>query len=147
MRDGPSTMLRSINEPLGSQTGRVLTRVVVCHTHPIIAYGLRALIDSCPDCNWVCIAESLEQGKRLVDEGLADVLIVDKNLAAADVIDWLAELQSVTRPPRVIVIGTRWSKASSCRFLRAGAAGTLETNSSLDTIRRCVAAVAADETW
>ena len=69
------------------QTKRV--RVAICDTQPITAEGVRVLLESCEDFEFVDWSESLEAGTALVRSGHPDLIIIDKAFGTHAVLEWL----------------------------------------------------------
>src|SRR5690242_11884658 len=98
-------------------------RVAICDTQPISAEGVRVLLESCQDYEFVDWAESLDIAAGLVRAARPDVLIVDKAFGTHAVLDWLRDLKHIDTPPQLIVWGVSMTEAEALRFLQAGASG------------------------
>ena len=122
-------------------------RVAICDTQPITAEGVRVLLESCQDYEFIDWAESLEVGATLIRTGRPDLLIIDKGFGAHAVLEWVRELRAGERPPFIIVWGVSMTEAEALRFLQAGASGIVRKGADLRTIMSCVTAVAAGRNW
>lgn len=124
-----------------------LKRVAICDTQPITAEGVRVLLESSSDFEFVDWAESLDIGTALVRTSRPDLVMVDKAFGSHAVLDWLRELRLFDAPPVVIVWGVSMTEAEALRFLQAGASGIVRKGADLRTIMSCVNTVAAGRTW
>ena len=127
----------------GTQT----KRVAICDTQPITAEGVRVLLESCQDYEFIDWAESLEIGAALVRTARPDILIVDKAFGTHAVLDWLRDLRHCERPPLAVVWGVSMTEAEALRFLQAGASGIVRKGADLRTIMSCINTVAAGRSW
>src|SRR5579885_2624988 len=122
-------------------------RVAICDTQPITAEGVRVLLESCEDYEFIDWAESLEVGVALVRTSHPDLLIVDKAFGTHVVLDWLRDLKRFDNAPLAIVWGVSMTEAEALRFLQAGASGIVRKGADLQTIMSCIATVAAGRSW
>lgn len=122
-------------------------RVATCDTQPVTAEGLRVLLESSPDFEFVEWAESLQEGTALVQAQAVDVLVVDKAFGTHAVLEWLHDLRSSNRAPRVIVWGVSMTEAEALRFLQAGASGIVRKSAGLRILLNCIQSVASGRTW
>lgn len=122
-------------------------RVAICDTQPITAEGVRVLLESCQDFEFLDWAESLESGAALIRTGRPDLLIVDKAFGTHAVLDWLRDLKHHDAPPQIIVWGVSMTEAEALRFLQAGASGIVRKGADLRTIMSCLNTVAAGRSW
>lgn len=122
-------------------------RVAICDTQPITAEGVRVLLESCQDYEFVDWAESLEVGTAMVRSGRPDMLIVDKGFGTHAVLEWIRDLKRLDNPPVVIIWGVSMTEAEALRFLQAGASGIVRKGADLRTIMSCINTVAAGRSW
>ena len=122
-------------------------RVAICDTQPITAEGVRVLLESCEDYEFIDWAESLEVGIALVRTSHPDLLIVDKAFGTHAVLDWLRDLKRFENAPLAIVWGVSMTEAEALRFLQAGASGIVRKGADLRTIMSCIATVASGRSW
>src|SRR5438067_11654568 len=122
-------------------------RVAICDTQPITAEGVRVLLESCEDYEFIDWAESLDIGAALVRTGRPDLLIIDKAFGTHAVLDWLRDLKRFDNPPLVVVWGVSMTEAEALRFLQAGASGIVRKGADLRTILSCINTVAGGRNW
>ena len=122
-------------------------RVAICETQPITAEGVRVLLESCQDYEFIDWAESLEVGSALVRTSHPDLLIVDKAFGTHAVLDWLHDLRQFDGSPSIVVWGVSMTEAEALRFLQAGASGIVRKGADLRTLLGCVGTVAAGHNW
>jgi DNA-binding NarL/FixJ family response regulator len=73
--------------------------------------------------------------------------MLDKAFGIHAVMDLLKSLRTTSSPTSAIVWSSTVSEAEALRFLQAGAAGVIRKTASLDTLLKCLRAVAAGNTW
>lgn len=135
---------------MGNDTGikqESRQRVAVCDTQPVTAEGLRVLLESSPDFEFVEWAESLQAGTALVQAHAVDVLLMDKAFGTHAVLEWLHDVRSSNRAPRVVVWGVSMTEAEALRFLQAGASGIVRKSAGLRILLSCIQSVAGGRTW
>ena len=122
-------------------------RVAICDTQPITAEGVRVLLESCQDYEFIDWAESLEVGAALVRTSHPDLLIVDKTFGTHAVLEFLQGLRRFDEPPAAVVWGVSMTEAEALRFLQAGASGIVRKGADLRTLLDCVNTVAGGRNW
>ena len=122
-------------------------KVAICDTQPITAEGVRVLLESCEDYEFIDWAESLDIGAALVRTGRPDLLIVDKAFGTHAVLDWLRDLKRFDKPPLIVVWGVSMTEAEALRFLQAGASGIVRKGADLRTIMSCINTVSGGRNW
>jgi len=122
-------------------------KVAICDTQPITAEGVRVLLESCQDYEFIDWAESLDAGAALVRTARPDLLIVDKAFGTHAVLDWLRDLKHADGSPQFVVWGVSMTEAEALRFLQAGASGIVRKGAQLRTIMNCINTVASGRSW
>jgi DNA-binding NarL/FixJ family response regulator len=121
--------------------------IVVCDTEPVAIEGLRGLLERMGGLRVVAAETSLIDGMDAVRELQPGLLIVDKAFGVHAITDWLATLRSVAPKLSIIVWSNAISQSEALRFLQAGAAGVVRKTAPLDTVLKCVRAVASGCNW
>ena len=121
--------------------------VGVCETQPVTAEGLRALVSSSPEMEFVRAVQSLQGGTEMVRSLRPAVVLADKALGIHGLLQWLVELRSVWSPTAIAVWGVTISEEEALRFVQAGAKGILRKSAETSTVLACLRAVAAGATW
>ena len=93
-------------------------RVAICDTQPITAEGVRVLLESCQEFEFIDFADSLDAGTALVRASHPDLLIVDKAFGTHAVLEWLRNLKLFDKPPLIIVWGISMTRPKHCGFCR-----------------------------
>ncbi len=140
-----------------SQTGKC--SVFVCDTQPVAAEGLRALLVDAAGLEYLGAALTLETALTLLRSRAQPVpaepapapchtvVLVEKNFGQHALAGFLGALRVFDPSSRAIVWGISISDAEALRFLQAGARGVVRKTASLTTLRDCLRAVAANESW
>jgi two-component system nitrate/nitrite response regulator NarL len=164
-----------IHSPLDSSISAVsgtARTVAICDTQPVMAAGIRTLLEGHPELRYLETTDSLKGahphieahieshiGERLgtrLAEGvlpevnLPDVLLVDKAFGIQAILDWLARVRPAmdkSGRPGVVVWGISISEAEALRFLQAGARGILRKTAPVAVVLACLRTVAAGRSW
>jgi two-component system, NarL family, nitrate/nitrite response regulator NarL len=121
--------------------------VVVCDTQPITAEGLRSLLASAGDLEFLASLNSLEAAKQVATTQPPDIVIVDKGFGMRAVLDWIHDLKLTDATPGVTVWGVSMTEAEALRLLQAGARGIVRKTADLDHILSCLRTVASGRSW
>ena len=121
--------------------------IAVFDTEPIAIEGLKGVLESLPGLRIVATETSLISGLDALREAKPSLLIVDRAFGINAVMDLLKSVQHTSTLTSVVVWGASFSEAEAIRFLQAGAAGVVRKTAPLQTLQRCVRAVAGGGTW
>jgi|HubBroStandDraft_1064217.scaffolds.fasta_scaffold34874_3 two-component system nitrate/nitrite response regulator NarL len=121
--------------------------VVVCDTQPITAEGLRTLLATAGDLEFLASLNSLEAATQLMAARPPDVVIVDKGFGMRIVLDWIHDLKLSEAAPAVTVWGVSMTEAEALRLLQAGAKGIVRKTADLESILSCLRTVASGRSW
>jgi two-component system nitrate/nitrite response regulator NarL len=121
--------------------------VVVCDTQPITAEGLRTLLATAGDLEFLASLNSLEAATQLMAARPPDVVIVDKGFGMRIVLDWIHDLKLSDAAPAVTVWGVSMTEAEALRLLQAGAKGIVRKTADLESILSCLRTVASGRSW
>jgi two-component system nitrate/nitrite response regulator NarL len=121
--------------------------VVVCDTQPITAEGLRTLLATAGDLEFLASLNSLEAATQLMTARPPDVVIVDKGFGMRVVLDWIHDLKLSDAAPAVTVWGVSMTEAEALRLLQAGAKGIVRKTADLESILSCLRTVASGRSW
>ncbi len=120
--------------------------VVICDTEPVAMAGLQSLLENVSGVSVLAAENSISAGMKAVSELSPTLVIVDKALGSQPVFDWIAGLRVSHRGAAVLVWGAL-SEAEAVRFLQAGVSGIVRKSASLQTLLRCILALAAGSAW
>src|SRR5580698_6376963 len=121
--------------------------VVVCDTQPITAQGLRSLLASAGDLEFLASLNSLDAATQLLARQAPDIVIVDKGFGMRAVLDWIHDLRLTDATPAVTVWGVSMTEAEALRLLQAGAKGIVRKTADLESILSCLRTVASGRSW
>ena len=121
--------------------------VVVCDTQPITAEGLRSLLASAGDLEFLAPLNSLEAATQLLPLRAPDIVIVDKGFGMRAVLDWIHDLKLTEATPAVTVWGVSMTEAEALRLLQAGARGIVRKTAGLEHVLSCLRTVASGRSW
>ncbi|HTW64473.1 MAG TPA: response regulator transcription factor [Bryobacteraceae bacterium] len=121
--------------------------VAVCDTQPITAEGLRSLLASAEELQFLASLNSLEAATQLATSRPPDIMIVDKGFGMRAVLDWIHDLKLTDATPGVTVWGVSMTEAEALRLLQAGARGIVRKTASLDHILACLQTVGSGRSW
>ena len=121
--------------------------VVVCDTQPITAEGLKSLLASAGDLEFLASLNSLEAATQLVTTHPPDIIIVDKGFGMRAVLDWIHDLRLTEADSGITVWGVSMTEAEALRLLQAGARGIVRKTAALEHILSCLRTVASGRSW
>ena len=96
-------------------------RILLADDHAIVRRGLRSLLESEPDLTVVAEAGDGMEAWRLAGEHDPDVAVLDIAMPLMNGIELAARLQTMERPPRVVVLSMHTDESYILRALAAGA--------------------------
>jgi DNA-binding NarL/FixJ family response regulator len=96
-------------------------RILLADDHAIVRRGLRSLLESQPDLTVVAEAGDGMEAWRLASEHHPDVAVLDIAMPLMNGIELAARLQTMERPPRVVVLSMHTDESYILRALAAGA--------------------------
>ena len=132
---------------VGDRTPAGRKTVAVCDTQPVSCEGLRALVNSTPDLQYVGSAESLVEGAAMLTRNVPDIVVVDKSFGIQAVLEWIAAQKTQIPVLNIIVWGVSVTEAEALRFLQAGAKGIVRKTSNVLNILACLHTVGAGSAW
>jgi DNA-binding NarL/FixJ family response regulator len=121
--------------------------VVVCDTQPITAEGLRSLLASAGDLEFLASLNNLEAATQVATTKSPDIVIVDKGFGMRAVLDWIHDLRLTDATCAVTVWGVSMTEAEALRLLQAGARGIVRKTATLEHILSCLRTVATGRSW
>ena len=122
-------------------------KVAVCDTQPITAEGLKKLLATTPDLEFLALAGSLEAATATIAAMAPDLIILDKGFGMRAVLDWIHDLKLKDAAPAITVWGVSMTEAEALRLLQSGAKGIVRKTANLETILTCLRSVAAGQSW
>src|SRR5450755_1815827 len=116
--------------------------IAICDTQPITAEGLRNLIGSSPDLEFLETLNSLEVAAESVRIKSPDIVVLDKGFGMRAVLDWMHDLKLTERRPILMVWGVSMTEAEALRLLQAGASGIVRKTADLTSLTACLQTLA-----
>ena len=121
----------------------MVTRIVVCDDHPVFRAGLVAALAAEPDVDVVGEAGSLDELRRFLARGRADVVLLDVELPDGSAVDAVAE---VAGQATVVMLSAHDHPDLVRRSLRDGALGYVRKDAEPAEVLRLVRRAAAGRT-
>jgi two-component system nitrate/nitrite response regulator NarL len=122
-------------------------RVGLCDMQPVMAEGVRAILQGDPALEWSWNAFSLDEMRKAQAEDPAGVLLVDRSFGSLAIMEWLNALSRAPERPKVAVWSTVMSVSEAERFVCAGASGVLMRAASPVDVLDCLHRLAAGGMW
>jgi two-component system, NarL family, response regulator DevR len=122
-----------------------ITRVVVIDDHDVLASGLAHVMASESDLECVGVANTLEDGRKLLTEHAPDVLLLDQGLPDGDGVSAIPEILKLQPRLRIVVLTANATDSILVRAIENGAAGFVAKNRSLREVLSAVRAAASGE--
>jgi DNA-binding NarL/FixJ family response regulator len=120
-------------------------RVAVVDDHPVVRFGLVAMLDRLDDVDVVAEASTGAEALAVIDAVVPDVVLLDLNLPDTTGERVAASIARQHPEVAVIVLTMRDDEARVVASLRAGARGYLLKGAAPDELVRTIRAVAAGE--
>lgn len=108
--------------------------ICVVDDHPVIAEGIRKVVEATADIGCAGVATSIAELERLLTEEKVDVMILDVRLADANGIDLCASLRQRYPDMRVLMLSSFSDPSLVRRALSAGASGFAVKSIMLDML-------------
>lgn len=121
--------------------------VAVSDTQPITAEGLKTLLFSSPDLEFLGTLNSLEATTEFVRAKAPDILVLDKGFGMRAVLDWIHDLKLTDVAPAMVIWGVSMTEAESLRLLQSGARGIVRKTADLESLLECLRTVGEGRTW
>jgi DNA-binding NarL/FixJ family response regulator len=121
--------------------------VAICETQPVTAEGIRGIVESCPDLEFVQWVDSLAAGTELLRRCPPDIVMLDKAFGIQAILDWLGEVQVLHAQTAPVIWGVSMTEAEALRFLQSGAKGIVRKTAKLAVVLSCLRSVAAGQSW
>ena len=121
--------------------GRV--RVGIADDHPVYRDGLRAMLESLPELEFVGEAGDTESALELVAREAPEVLLLDLEMPGGGGLEVLRRIRTAVRPPATLVLTMHDDDASVVAAIRAGARGYLHKDADRSELSRAIATCAA----
>jgi two-component system nitrate/nitrite response regulator NarL len=126
--------------------------VSICDTQPVMAEGIRTLLESAAGLRYMAATESLKAALEHVRRDAPDVLLLDKAFGIQALLDWLGELRAIELAggsirTSVVIWGVSVTEAEALRFLQAGARGILRKTAGVTTVLACLRTVSSGRSW
>jgi len=121
--------------------------VAVCDTQPITSEGVRNLLATSLELEFLEGLPSLEAASAFVDARTPDIIVLDKGFGMRLVLDWIHESKLNGIPTAIVVWGVSMTEAEALRLLQAGARGIVRKNTELASLLACLQTVATGRTW
>jgi DNA-binding NarL/FixJ family response regulator len=121
--------------------------IALVETQPLTAEGLKALLDTTPDCVLAASMDNLAQALHYVRVHEPRVVVADKAFGMQAVLEWAGEIKTEANSTGTVVWGNSLNEADALRLVQAGVRGVVLKTSPPHIILACIRAVAAGLTW
>jgi two-component system, NarL family, nitrate/nitrite response regulator NarL len=123
------------------------TTVGVCDTQPVTAAGVRAVLDTCPDLDFLWASTNLDDALRMTRLYPPRVVLADKGIGVSGLVHWVLNLRASDSKISVVIWGTSMTEAEALRFVQAGAKGVIRKAAQADMLLACLRSASAGSTW
>jgi DNA-binding NarL/FixJ family response regulator len=133
-----------------SEPVTIAKTISLCDTQPMTSEGIRTLLSSYPDLQFLQGTDSLSQALESARRSPPDVLILDKAFGIQAILDWLAASSTGSEGKTragIVIWGASVTEAEALRFLQAGARGILRKSAGAAAVVACLRTVAGGRTW
>ena len=120
--------------------------ILIADDHLIIRQGLRLILETAPDLEWVGEAADGAEAVRLAAELQPDVILMDLRMPGMDGLTAIEHLHAAQPQIAVVILTTFNEDDLMMRGLRAGARGFLLKDTDRETLFHAIRAAARGET-
>ncbi|WDV54255.1 response regulator transcription factor [Streptomyces coeruleorubidus] len=121
-------------------------RVLICDQLPVIADGLKTLLDAVPDIDVIGTTHNGMEAIVLVRTTRPDVVVTDLNLQTISGLEMIRRLGKEDEPPNVVVFTASDADKTVSDVLHAGASCLLGKDASPQELITAIQAAAAGQT-
>ncbi|GGT19654.1 response regulator [Streptomyces purpureus] len=121
-------------------------RVLICDHLPVIAAGLKTLLDAVPDIDVIGTTQNGMEAIVLVRTTRPDVVVTDLNLQTISGLEMIRRLGKEDEPPNVVVFTASDADKTVSDVLHAGASCLLGKDASPQELITAIQAAAAGQT-
>jgi DNA-binding NarL/FixJ family response regulator len=122
-----------------------MIRIAVLDDHPAVLGGLQRLAERAPDLDPVAFVETEDALRRALDERLADVVVVDYDLARGNGLAVCQQLKERTPAPRVLIYSAYAGPGLGLAARAAGADGLVHKSEPVADLLAVIQRVADGE--
>src|SRR6476620_530384 len=122
-------------------------RVLIADDHPIFRIGLRTLIASEPNFEFVGEAENGERAIELAETLRPDVMLLDLHLPGTNGLEVLRRLGSLSLNTRTVLLTASIERGQMRTALVRGAWGVRFKDTATDLLTKCIRQVSRGEYW
>jgi len=116
-------------------------RILVADDHPLVLRGLREALNGQDDLQIVGEAVDADSLIKALDNGGADVVVLDLSLPGARGLDLLRKVRAEHPQAPVLVLSIHPEEPYAVRCIKAGAAGYVEKSSPPETVVEAIRTV------
>jgi len=120
-------------------------RVMIVDDHPVVRFGLRALLESLPGYEIIAETAGGQEALREAKLGRPDVVLMDVRMGGIDGIEATRQIKAAVPETAVVMLTMHEDDDTVFAAMRAGAAGYVVKGASQEEIDRAIRAVAAGE--
>lgn len=122
-----------------------MIKILIADDHPIVAKGLKSLLDEQEDMQVLAIVNNGKQALEKLAETPADVALLDLNMPEMNGIDTCKAIKETHPDTQVVVLTSHHQDAMVYPAIKAGALSYLLKSSSYDAVIEAVRAAAEGE--
>ncbi|MET7680668.1 response regulator transcription factor [Streptomyces sp. NPDC005423] len=121
-------------------------RVIICDELPVIADGLRTLLDAVPDIDVIGTTDNGMEAIVLTRTARPDVVVTDLNLRTISGLEMIRRLGKEDTPPNIVVFTASDADKTVSDVLHAGVSCLLGKDASPQELTTAIQAAAAGQT-
>ncbi|PTY02949.1 DNA-binding response regulator [Verrucomicrobia bacterium LW23] len=120
-----------------------LISIHIADDHPVVRTGVRLIVQSAPDCAFLCDTADAASTLAAVEKHRPDVLVLDLWMGGNDGFELIRSISIASPGTRILVYSSADERVMGPRALRAGAAGFVLKSCGLDELLQAIRTVAA----
>jgi two-component system, NarL family, invasion response regulator UvrY len=122
-------------------------RVILVDDHSVVRMGFKMLIESEPDMEVICEAESGEEGIKVFKELKPDVVVMDITMPGIGGLESIERILAFDKNAKILVLSAHEDSVHPKRVLNAGALGYLTKRSAAEELIKAIRSISSGKKY
>lgn len=122
-------------------------RVILVDDHSVVRMGFKMLIESEPDMEVICEAESGEEGIKVFKELKPDLVVMDITMPGIGGLESIERILAFDKNAKILVLSAHEDSVHPKRVLNAGALGYLTKRSAAEELIKAIRSISSGKKY
>ena len=122
-------------------------RVILVDDHSVVRMGFKMLIESESDMEFICEAESGEEGIKVFKELKPDVVVMDITMPGIGGLESIERILAFDKNAKILVLSAHEDSVHPKRVLNAGALGYLTKRSAAEELIKAIRSISCGKKY